>query len=46
MRQGVRWAVAIVAVAAIVALLLYARGEPDHGDPSASAAAIVVELPA
>ncbi len=36
MNDGWRWVVAVVAVAAIVALLVFARGAPDHGDTEAT----------
>jgi hypothetical protein len=36
-----RWVVAILIVAAIIALVVFARGEPEHGDPTAPSAAIV-----
>jgi hypothetical protein len=28
-----RWIVAILVVAAIIGLVAFARGEPEHGDP-------------
>ena len=37
-----RWVVAILVVAAIVALVAFARGEPQHGEPTASPVALVV----
>ena len=30
-----RWAIAILIVAAIIALIVFARGEPEHGEPTA-----------
>jgi hypothetical protein len=41
---GGRWVVAILVVAAIVALVLFARGTPDHGKPTSSPTAVAVEL--
>ena len=35
-----RWVVAILIVAAIIALVVFARGEPQHGGPTAPRAAI------
>ena len=37
-----RWVVAILVVAAIVALVAFARGDPERGEPTASTAAIQV----
>jgi hypothetical protein len=37
-----RWVVAILIVAAIIALVVFARGEPEHGEPAAPPAAIVM----
>ena len=34
-----RWVVAILVVAAIIALVAFARGEPQHGEPTAPHAA-------
>ena len=34
-----RWVVAILIVAAIIALVAFARGEPEHGEPTAPPAA-------
>jgi hypothetical protein len=31
MDDGVRWVVVLVAIVALVALIVFARGEPDHG---------------
>ena len=36
-----RWVVAILVVAAIVALVAFARGDPQHGEPTAPAAIVV-----
>jgi hypothetical protein len=36
MDESRRWAITAVAVLAIVALLLFARGTPDHGDTDAT----------
>ena len=33
-----RWVVAILITAAIIALVTFARGEPAHGEPAATAA--------
>lgn len=44
MQEGSRWIVAILAVAAILALLLFARGVKEHGSPQAPPAAVTVEL--
>jgi hypothetical protein len=30
-----RWVVAILVVAAIIALVAFARGDPEHGEPTA-----------
>ena len=38
-----RWVVAILVVAAIVGLVALARGEPEHGEPTAPPAARVLE---
>jgi hypothetical protein len=38
-----RWVVAILIVAAIVGLVAFARGAPEHGEPTAPAAARVLE---
>ena len=35
MEESRRWIVAIVAALAIAALILLARGEPGHGEPTA-----------
>ena len=35
-----RWVVAILFVAAIIALIVFARGTPDHGEPTAPPAAV------
>ena len=37
-----RWVIAILIVAAIIALVVFARGEPEHGEPTAPPAAIQV----
>ena len=37
-----RWVVAILFVAAIIALIVFARGTPEHGDPTAPPAAVRV----
>ena len=37
-----RWVVAILVVAAIIALVAFARGEPEHGEPTAPPAAIQI----
>ncbi len=36
MNEGWRWVAAFLAVAAIVLLLVFARGAPDHGDTNAT----------
>jgi hypothetical protein len=41
MDRGLRWVVAIVITAAIVALVAFARGEPRHAEPTAPPAAAV-----
>jgi hypothetical protein len=41
-----RWIVAIVAVAAIVALILFARGATERGQPDSSPTATVAGLSA
>ncbi len=38
-----RWVVMIIAVAAIVAMLALARGEPQHGSPKAAMVAVQVQ---
>jgi hypothetical protein len=35
-----RWVVAILVTAAIIALIAFARGTPEHGEPTAPPAAI------
>ncbi len=44
MRQGTRWVVAAIAAAALVGLLLFARGQPDRGGPSTSPVATPAAL--
>ena len=39
-----RWVVAILIVAAIIALVVFARGEPQHGEPTAPPAAIIADM--
>ena len=47
MDRPVRWVVAILVAAAIVAFVAFARGEPEHGEPTPPPAAIqVVGAPA
>ena len=41
-----RWVAAILIVAAIIALVAFARGDPEHGDPTAPPAALVIIAPA
>jgi hypothetical protein len=36
MREGSRWIVALIAAAAVVALVLFARGGAERGNPEAS----------
>jgi hypothetical protein len=38
-----RWVVTILIAAAIIGLLLFVRGTPEHGEPTAPPAAQVVE---
>ncbi len=38
-----RWVVAILVVAAIVGLVAFARGEPQHAEPRAPAAGSILE---
>jgi hypothetical protein len=38
-----RWVVAILIAAAIIGLLLFARGTPEHGEPTAPPAALVLQ---
>jgi hypothetical protein len=46
-RDGpLRWVVAILIVAAIVGLVAFARGEPEHGGPRLAVAAAVREASA
>ena len=40
-----RWIVAILITAAIVALVAFARGEPEHGEPTAPPAAFGLSGP-
>jgi len=40
----VRWVIAILVVAAIIALVAFARGDPGHGEPDASPAALIVNV--
>ena len=35
-----RWVVAILMVAAIIGLIAFARGTPEHGEPTAPPAAV------
>jgi hypothetical protein len=35
-----RWVVAILVVAAIIGLIAFARGEPEHGEPTAPTAVV------
>ena len=35
-----RWVAAILIVAAIIALVTFARGEPQHGEPTAPASVV------
>jgi hypothetical protein len=42
--SGIRWLVMAVAVAAIVALVLLARGGTERGNPDASPVAVVSEV--
>ena len=37
-----RWVVAILVAAAIIALVAFARGTPEHGEPTAPVAVIQV----
>ena len=39
-----RWVVAILIVAAIIALVVFARGEPQHGEPLGPRAAISADM--
>jgi hypothetical protein len=39
--DGRRWVVALIAAIAIVALILFARGGAERGNPDASPAAVV-----
>ena len=40
----VRWVVAILVVAAIIALVAFARGEPEHGEPTPPPVALRVDV--
>jgi hypothetical protein len=42
MDGAVRWIVGIILVAAILGLIAFARGVPEHGDTSQSAAIALV----
>jgi hypothetical protein len=42
MNGPLRLVVAILVVVAIIALVAFARGEPEHGEPTAPSAAIQV----
>ena len=44
MDRSTRWIVGIVVVAAIVALLAFARGGAERGNPDASPAAMIVDV--
>ncbi len=44
MDDGPRWLVAIVVAIAIAALVAFARGEPEHGEPPPAAAAVISVL--
>jgi hypothetical protein len=37
-----RWVIAILVTAAIIGLIVFARGTPEHGGPTAPPSAIVV----
>ena len=39
-----RWVVAILIVAAIIALVVFSCGEPQHGEPTAPPAAIIADM--
>ena len=40
-----RWVVAILIAAAIIALVAFARGTPEHGGPTAPPVALVIVAP-
>ena len=42
--RWIRWVVAAVAVLGIVALLAFARGGAERGNPDASPAALIVDM--
>jgi hypothetical protein len=44
MDQGRRWVIAIIVIVSIVALLAFARGGAERGNPDASPAAITIRL--
>lgn len=41
MERWARWVVAIIVTAGIIALVAFARGTPEHAEPTAPAAAVV-----
>jgi hypothetical protein len=41
MDRGIRWVVGIVIAVAIVALIAFARGTPEHAEPTAPPSAAV-----
>jgi hypothetical protein len=43
MDSWARWLVAVVVVAAVVALVAFARGGAERGNPTATPAAVIVE---
>ncbi len=44
MDRSTRWIVGILAVLAVAALLAFARGGAERGNPDASPAAIIVDM--
>jgi hypothetical protein len=46
MDDGRRWIVAVIAALALVTLILFARGTPDHGDTEATPVPIGFLVPA
>ena len=38
-----RWVVTVLIVAAIIGMVLFARGTPEHAEPTAPPAALVIQ---
>jgi hypothetical protein len=44
MDSPIRWVIVILIVAAIIGLVVLARGEPRHGEPTAPPSTVVVSI--